>query len=248
MDNKTVNSKIRTFERLFRSLKYTGAEEQKGFCNDVRAALREQDEIHLQAGMVTEIMPGGSAARVKPGQNIILAGPIGLCGTVLMAKYFGEELGKVFPSWLLRDAAGLEAQIHQYPTKEMLENASVTAVYPVGEGGLRRTLYQLGKDTNLGYVIQARHVPVNQITIEFCEHFDLDPWSLLSCGSTLLACERSAGLLQEFERMKVPASVIGTMAGNKDKVITYGDTRSLVNRPAPDELMILLRRSQGIIK
>lgn len=225
------HTKIKTFERLFRSLR-SGQEEalqkdtiEAEFCRDVRQILEEIDQ---QDHFETE---------PAAGQYIVLCGPIGIGGTVLMEKYFRDELRNVFPAWMLRDASGLESQIHLYPTKEILEKYNISAVYSVGEGGLRRTLYQLGKDTGMGYEIQARRVPVNQITIEFCEHFDLDPWSLLSGGCTLLVCSQPTGLLEELKKQKIQAEVIGIMAANKDKVITYDSTRSLVNRPAADALL-----------
>lgn len=230
-------TKIKTFERLFRSLKHGQDEEkqkdpsQEAFCSDVQKILEEIEQARMRDCQ--------SETKATADQYIVLCGPIGMGGTTLMAKYFHEELRSVFPAWMFRDALEMEAQLHLYPAKEMLEKYNVSAAYPVGEGGLRRTLYQLGKDTGIGYEIQARRVPVNQITIEFCEHFDLDPWSLFSGGCTLLVCPKPAGLLEELSKQKIQAEVIGTMAANKDKVITYGTTRSLVNRPKADALLTI---------
>lgn len=235
MENKVVNTKINTFERLFRSLrnKQDGKNEfEEKFCKDVRKILKEIELNQAHDWQANTLQKAGIM-----GQYLVLAGPIGLTGTFLMAKYFHEDLSRVFPAWLLRDALALEPQTHLYPPKTLLEKYNISAAYCVGEGGLRRTLYQLGKDTNSGFEVQARNVPVNQITIEFCEYYDLDPWMLFSSGCTLLICSRPMGLIQELKERKIQSEVIGIMTDNNDKVITYGDTRSLVNRPKADALL-----------
>lgn len=246
MENKNVNTKIKTFERLFRSLKYRQDENQvyqktvieEEFCKDVRKILEEMEQIRnndWQIGIQEQKDRLGQ--KITAGQYIVLAGPIGIGGTVLMAKFFQEELRKVFPAWLIRDALGMEPLQHLYPTRELLEKYDVSAVYSVGEGGIWRTLYQLGKDAGRGFEIQARRILVNQITIELCEHFDLNPWNLLSCGCTLMICAKPMGLLQELKLHNIQSEIIGFMTENKDKIITYGSTRSLLNRPKTDALL-----------
>lgn len=235
-----VYTKIKTFDRLFRSLKHGQKDtSETEFCRDVRDILEEMDDLRTSAWKIdVKKQDVLSTSKVAADQSILLCGPIGIGGTILMAKYFKEELSSVFPGWMLRDALEMDAQLHLYPPKDFLEKYDISAGYLVGEGGLRRSLYQLGKDTGMGYQIQARRVPVNQITIEFCELFDLDPWNLLCGGCVLLISPRPMGLLQELRKLKIQAEVIGTMMADKDKVITYGSTRSLVNRPKADALLI----------
>lgn len=246
MENRNENMKIKSFERLFRSLKDRRDEKadlreelaSAEFCRDVRKILEETERVLIE-GRYAELSGQRIVLTEKADmQNIVLAGPIGMGGTVLLARYFREELSRVFPDWVLREATEMEAQMQLYPSGELLEQCGVMAAFSVGEGGLNRTLFQLGKSTGRGYEIQARYVPVNQITIEFCEYFDLNPWSLLSAGCVLLICSQTSKLLQELNRTEIPAAVIGFMTDQKEKVITYGAARSLINRPKADALLV----------
>lgn len=178
----------------------------------------------------------------RPGQAILLCGAIGMAGTDFLGRYRAGELCTRLPERFVRESLDAAEQISRYPSVEQLKSLGVTAVYPVGEGGLYRPLFRLGKDSGLGFRIAYSEVPVRQETIEFCEFYDLDPWQLFSCGCVLLVADRGSVVRRALESVGMPCHTLGYLEKGKDKLICHSEIESRVNRPQPDALLTVLKQ------
>lgn len=175
-------------------------------------------------------------------QDILLVGTLCNAGTYLLGKYYSKELLQRLPLWFVSEAQRFASVGFQYPSAELIQNFDISAFYSVGEGGLLRTLYQLGKDSHTGFRIDSSAVLLEQITIEFCEFFDMHPFQLLSCGCTLIVTPHGNQLLRYLKReTNLPCAIIGTTTSSKDKVLSRGDSISRINPPEPDELLRFMR-------
>ena len=60
----------------------------------------------------------------------------------------------------------------------------VSAMHDVTEGGVFGALWEMAEASGVGLEIDLKKIPIRQETIEICEFFNLNPYQLISSGST----------------------------------------------------------------
>ena len=181
-----------------------------------------------------------SVSVIRPGQEIVLFGYIGMAGTVYLAETKQEELKKTLPQHFIRSGSQLKERIDILPDPEIAQKHGVKAMYQIAEGGLLNGLCRLAAEGAAGFRIDYEQVPVKQVTIECCEIFDLNPWQLMSGGCVMMITEHGYETVRAFADLGQPCQIIGYISDNLDKVICHGEIRSHLNRPEPDELLKVL--------
>lgn len=211
-----------------------------------QAAAREAQNV---ANTKTGANASSPARLWHPGMELVIAGVIGKLGTRYLGKYKKEELLKTLPKAFVALSEKKPFADEIDPSEEKAEAAdgkiqtlvTPTNSWEVGEGGMYRTLNELAADTGRGFFIDYTKAPVSQVTIEFCEVFELDPWQLFSGDCTLYVVERASDLVRELEARGIPCAAVGMLTSDNDKAICHRETRSLLNRPGADELLKLLK-------
>ena len=167
--------------------------------------------------MMGEVEKGNliTSAGARPGDAVILAGPIAIEGTALLAREAGEALrsrGMTEESLarareLLFDpgisvvaAARIAAQV-----------GGVTALHDPTEGGLATGLMELALASEVGLEIVADDIPVLDLTREVCAALGLEALGLIASGSLLIAArpERAGGIVEALAAAGRPAAIIG---------------------------------------
>lgn len=190
----------------------------------------------------------------SPEEDLYLAGWIGAAATELLAGWKKETLENYFPVAFmntLRDQAlfgnlHLAEENREVLNPEYYLQQGASWIAPVGEGGLMKALYRLGKESGLGFRIESKEVPVRQITIEFCEYLLLHPWELLTGAAFLFTAPPNRISLQELEKKGMICKKVGMITKEKQKLICRGEEESNINRPEPDALMNLLLEMQEV--
>ncbi len=180
--------------------------------------------------------------QLKPGDELIVAGPVAAEGTAWITENSHERLREFFAERFLEDARSLPKVYGTGMDKEnnkvwnMAEKAGASARYLMGEGGFLAALWKMAEASGVGLEVDLRSVPVRQETIEICEIFDVNPYKLRSGGSVLLGIQGGDAFVQELRREGIMASVIGqTNSGNDRLLYSNGNARYL-ERPSEDEI------------
>lgn len=172
---------------------------------------------------------------MRPGQDIVVAGYVGLFGTAVMAKAGEAELLKHFTGQFVRHCRNAgEAAISE--AEEFFMNAGAAEYEPLGEGGIMAALWRLFDEYGLGFEIELRTIPILQETVEVCELFDINPYRLQSEGSILVTADNGGDLLRYLGNKGIHGAVIGKVTAGIKRQILNGETRSFLDRPKPDEL------------
>lgn len=176
--------------------------------------------------------------------EILICGYPALAGSVLLANWYEEELKMRFPILFLRQTKDWEKQIGEalMVVQQEVKKLSGGYYYLLGEGGLNKALYQLGKDSGIGFKVFHEEIPVRQESIEICEFYDLDPWSLFSAGCALIISDRSREVMEQLREQGMVVNRVGYMTDNKDKFICHKTINSRVNRPSPDGILQVLQQ------
>lgn len=176
-------------------------------------------------------------SRARPGDRILLIGPIAVEGTAVLARERAAEvekaLGKEFreraealleqPGICIREAALLA--VSRYLSH---------ALHDPTEGGLAMALYELAASTGCGVEVDARSVDVLPETEAICELFRIDPFGLLASGSLLavLPGEEAHRLGEAVrDRLGLEATIIGALT--EEKRARWTDPRGL-SSPIPE--------------
>ena len=177
---------------------------------------------------------------VREGE-IILAGPIGMEGTYILVCEQFQALRERFSMSILARMKGLNEKLsvlHAAETAAQIsESAGISPVMvSLGEGGFFAGLWELSKKTGCGMDIDLQSVPLLQETIEITDFFGINPYSMRSAGSLLIAAADGNKILQRLEEQGRIAVRIGQLTAGKEKIIRNGEDVRYLDRPQTDTL------------
>ena len=84
--------------------------------------------------------------------------------------------------------------------------------------------------------IDLQSVPLLQETIEITDFFGINPYSMRSAGSLLIAAADGNKILQRLEEQGRIAVRIGQLTAGKEKIIRNGEDVRYLDRPQTDTL------------
>lgn len=180
--------------------------------------------------------PDCALLSLSAGQEIVITRWIGISGTLQIIDKKEKELLKRFSVPFLDMARELrDVKVTEYEAATA-GKSGVSAVWPLGEGGIFNALWDMGKAAGVGLEVDLKRIPVKQETIEICNYFDLNPYRLDSTGSVMIVTEHGYSLVMELEQQNIPAEVVGRITDNNDRVVLNGENRRFMEKPQPDEL------------
>lgn len=191
---------------------------------------------------------------MRPGQDLVVGGFIGISGTVYAAEKFEADLRKTLPKFLLDAVGRFRAELCRQPGRvagssevlaEAVRGGGIT-MEDVREGGILAALWNAAERYRAGLAVYLRRIPVRQETVEICEALGLNPYRLLSGGCTLFAADNGNDVLWALGEAGICGAVIGKVTGGRDRLILNGEVRSHLNRPAPDEIEKLKKKTEGV--
>jgi hydrogenase expression/formation protein HypE len=184
------------------------------------------------------LVPDGanlSADQARPGDTIILSGPIGEHGIAILAQREGLELETPLAS----DTAAL----HELVAAMLSTGARIRSMRDPTRGGLSSALNEIAERSRTGMTLEERAIPVREEVRGVCELLGLDPLYVANEGKLvaivdtpdadkLIAAMRENPLGRE-------AQIIGTVTGENPGLVvmrtTFGTTR-IVDMLAGDQL------------
>ncbi len=173
---------------------------------------------------------------LKLGDDLVVAGVIGIEGTQILMKNERETLLQYFSDGFLWNTVRTLEKCRV--SADMLEKIrkESDAVYRLGTGGVLSGIWKMAEASGNGLRVDLRAIPVRQETIEICERLDVDPYKLLSEGAVLLGCADGQKIVQELSYLQVPAAVIGKAVAGNDRLLYSGELTRYLERPSQDEL------------
>ncbi len=174
------------------------------------------------------------------GYDIVLAGYIGMEAAGLVALQKETELSGRFPKWLLEDVKDYKSHVSAEQAAQTATEQGAVLMHDVGEGGVFAALWELGQRAGSGLTIDIKKIPMRQSVVEICNHYDLNPYELLSQGCLLIVTKDGETLAEKLTEADIPAAVIGTMTDTNDRIIQNGEEIRYMDLPKPDQIRKLL--------
>ena len=177
-----------------------------------------------------------SGSKAKPGDRVLLSGPIGDHGIAVLSRREGLS----FSTRLESDCAPLNSLV-----ADMLKaSPDIHCLRDPTRGGLATTLNELAEQSGVSIRIEEERVPVREEVLAACEMLGLDPLYIANEGRlvAIVTAEDADGVLRAMRRNRYgkEASLIGEVsANNPGRVVmktSIGSSRivdMLVGDPLP---------------
>lgn len=176
-----------------------------------------------------------SASQARPGDRVILSGPIGDHGIAILAEREGLE----FDTEILSDSAPL----HELVAAMLDVSNEIRCLRDPTRGGLSSALNEIAAQSSVGIQIEESRIPVRDEVKGACELLGLDPLYVANEGKlvAIVAPEAADIIISAMRRNErgVQAAIIGTVGAQRAGLVTmrtaFGSTR-IVDLLAGDQL------------
>ncbi len=142
-----------------------------------------------------------------------------------------EDLKTNYPDIYIEKMSHKTSDRLPYIEVETAPFYKVTAMLPLGSGGLMAGLWNLGEREEAGLVIYADRINYEQETIEISNHFTLNPLELNSKGAYLLATDKGEELTLALRSAGIDAVCIGEVTKDKKRVVIFEDEERFIESP-----------------
>lgn len=182
-------------------------------------------------------------ARIQSPGEIIMTKWAGMEGSCILAIDREEALREVFPGTILMRMRGLLDYLSVKEEALLCAKEGADYLTDLSEGGIYAALHRLSVKSGRGFRIDLTKIPLLQETIEFANHYDLDPYKMKSMGSLLAVTGDADGLIGKLAEREIPAVKIGELTDNRDKILINGEEIRYLDLPQPDELLKIMEVS-----
>ena len=166
-----------------------------------------------------------SASQARPGDRVILSGPIGDHGIAILAEREGLE----FETTILSDSAPL----HELVAAMLAVSTEIRCMRDPTRGGLSSALNEIAAQSGVAIQIEESKIPVRDEVKGACELLGLDPLYVANEGKlvAIVPPEAADSIVSAMQRNPrgVDATVIGTVGERRAGLVTmrtaFGSTR-----------------------
>lgn len=196
----------------------------KGFC----------DKIYINATGIGKVIKNGiSSSNLKEGDVLIVSGPIGNHGAIIMAHRNDFDID------INSDCASLWEAIEPL----LKTDIDIHAMRDLTRGGIASVVNEFSQSSNAEILIREEEIPIEDSVKGFCEIVGIEPFSLACEGTFIMAvakndAEKALNILKNHkltERAKVVGEVIKKGKQGAYIQTIYGSIRYL--EEAPGELL-----------
>lgn len=182
-----------------------------------------------------------SRGTIRPGQDLVVAGYVGMEGSRQIARAREQELRNWFSGEYIRQMQQADDVVLDMEPAQW-KKLGVTEWEEAAEGGIHTALWNLSGAYMTGFEIDLHKIPVKQETIEVCERYDLNPYDLLCKNCVLLVADNGGQVVQALGKRGIPAQCIGTVNRGIKREICYGEVHGFMDRPKMDEIYKILNQ------
>lgn len=174
---------------------------------------------------------GGMSTGLKPGMDIVMTKWAGASGAAWLVKEKRNLLLSRFTHDFLERAESCGEEISCIPEAVTAWKTGAAALHNISTDGVFGALWEFGMAGGVGLEVDLKKIPIRQESIEICEFFDVNPYTLASVGALLVGTEHGRQLVREYEKAGIPAAIIGQVRDDNDRMIVNGEERRFLTPP-----------------
>ena len=178
-----------------------------------------------------EALQAEITGRLNPGEDLVVAGEIGISGTLVLISREKEKLRKYFSESFIYMSEDTLQKCKVSREDDFWMDKRISALYFTENGGILSGLWKREEGSGVGMDVDLRRIPIRQETIEVCERLDVDPYKLEAKGSVLIGTAQGDALVRELEAHGIHAAVIGYADSGNDRLLHSGEITRYLERP-----------------
>ncbi|MBP5528628.1 MAG: hypothetical protein J6X80_01105 [Lachnospiraceae bacterium] len=165
---------------------------------------------------------------------------IGIEGALEIINHKRSELEKRFSASFMEYFKDYEKSLSTGKESGACDSFMIKETICVSEGGIFKALGELSKTAGRGLEVDIKKIPVRQEVIEICNFFDISPYEMKSKGMVLMVLAEPEALVDYLREEGIPATVIGKIRGDNDKLILNGDAVRYLDKIKQDSVYKIL--------
>ncbi len=177
-----------------------------------------------------------STSGARAGDDLILTKHAGMEGAAIIAFEKENELINAFGADIVETAKSFMDDISVVKDGIISAKFGVNSMHDVTEGGVLGAVWEMCEASKTGARIDVSKIPVSGPTKKICSYFDLNPLKLISSGCMLISTSDGQGLVKQLTQNNIPATIIGKLVKEEERVMVLDDSIEPIEAPAEDEL------------
>lgn len=177
-----------------------------------------------------------SAGGAKAGDTLLMTKFAALEGTAILAADFRQRLSDVLTETESRTAMDLVNGISVVEEGVLCGELNVHAMHDATEGGILGAVWEIAEASGAGCLLDLGSVPVLPETKKICSFLGLNPYSLISSGSMVIATDEPQKVLDEMSNKQIHCKIIGKIVEKKREFIDNNGQIHELLPPEADEL------------
>lgn len=176
-----------------------------------------------------------SSGGAKVFQDVIMTKWAGLEGTAILAKDYGEKLGRYFAEEIIQKAQRMGESLSVVKEGEIAAAFGATAMHDATEGGILGAVWEVAACSGTGVELYMDCIPIQEETKALCSLFQIDPYGLISSGCMIITAFEGEKLVELLRQANIEAAIIGRITEQERVYIKDGIAYPLA-QPKSDEL------------
>ncbi len=170
----------------------------------------------------------------KVGDKILVTKALGLEGTSIIANDFEDETLKVLSYEEIEEAKDYAKELSVLKEGRLLRHIA-SSMHDITEGGLLGALWELKEASGKGFSVYEEKLPIRDLTLKICTHFNLEPLKLISSGSMLITVTDGEEAMAILHTNQVEAHIIGEVT-REGSFLYSKDKKIHIDPPKRDEI------------
>ncbi|NLJ96257.1 MAG: hydrogenase maturation factor [Clostridiales bacterium] len=176
------------------------------------------------------------SSKLMPGQEIVMTKWAGIEATAILSKAKEKELITKYSLSFIQGAKKMLEYISVVPEAKIATDIGVVSMHDVRRGGIFGALWEMAAASKLGLEVDLKKIQLKQETVEICEFYDLNPYTLTSGGSMLIVTDRANYLVERLMEAGILATAIGHIKEGNDRIIINEGEIRYLEPPKSDEI------------
>lgn len=177
-----------------------------------------------------------SSSAAKAGDNLYISKGMGIEGSYILASDYKEHLlEKGVSSSSIAKASNYLNDLSVIPESRIARKNGIKAMHDVTEGGVYGAISEMAQAAKLGFIIEKDSFRVKPEVKEICDKLDIDPASLISSGTMLMAASPKIDMEELFADAEIEIIKVGKLIKN-GKYIIENEEKKKFKAPKKDAL------------
>ena len=173
--------------------------------------------------------------KMSEGDVIIMTKSAGVEGVGIIASDFGDRLEGIVTKEEIKMAKGFLEEVSVVREGVAAGKIGVRQMHDVTEGGILGAVWEMCQVGEMGAEIKKESILIENVTQKICDHFDVNPYRLISSGCMLIIAEKEKEkeILDKMKEIGVGANIIGEIKEKPYGILMNGE---VIEPPKGDEI------------